>query len=73
MIFSRVLEEAVEQGFVEPDVLFVDATHVKANANKNKYVKALVQEQSKKYQEQLEEEINENRIKHGKKPLGKKA
>jgi len=71
-IFARILEEAVEHGFVEPDVLFIDATHVKANANKNKYVKTLVQEQSKKYQEQLEEEINEDRIKHGKKPLGKK-
>jgi len=71
-IFARILEEAVEHGFVEPDVLFIDATHVKVNANKNKYVKTLVQEQSKKYQEQLEEEINEDRIRHGKKPLGKK-
>lgn len=71
-IFSRILEEAVEHGFVEPDVLFIDATRVKANANKNKYVKTLVQEKSKKYQEQPEEEINEDRIKHGKEPLGKK-
>lgn len=71
-IFARILEEAVEHGFVESDVLFIDATHVKANANKNKYVKELVQEQSKKYQEQLEDEINEDRIRHGKKPLGKK-
>jgi len=31
-----------------------------------------VQEQSKKYQEQFEEEINGDRIRHGKKPLGKK-
>lgn len=71
-IFERILEEAVSHGFVESDVLFVDATHVKANANKNKYVKTIVQEQSKKYQEQLEEEINQDRVAHGKKPLGKK-
>jgi hypothetical protein len=29
--------------------------------------------QSKKYQEQLEEEINDDRVKHGKKPLEKKS
>ncbi|MDT2173327.1 hypothetical protein P7H02_20580, partial [Paenibacillus larvae] len=42
-------------GFIEPDVLFIDATHVKASANKNKYVKQIVQEQSRKYQDQLDE------------------
>ncbi|USB35141.1 IS1182 family transposase [Paenibacillus sp. YPG26] len=71
-IFARILEEALGHGFVEPDVLFMDATHVKANANKNKYEKTMVQEQSKKYQEQLDKEINEDRIQHGKKPFGKK-
>jgi isocitrate dehydrogenase kinase/phosphatase len=35
-IFARILEEAVHHGFVEPDILFIDATHVKVNANKNK-------------------------------------
>ncbi|MVO98031.1 hypothetical protein EDM21_00475 [Paenibacillus sp. N10] len=45
---------------------------MKASANKNKYVKVLIQEQSKTYQEQLEKEINEDRAKHGKKPLVKK-
>lgn len=72
-IFIRILEEAVGHGFVQPDVLFIDATHVKANANKNKYVKEQIQEQSKKYQEQLEKEINEDRIAHGKKPFEKKS
>jgi len=72
-IFLRILEEAVKHGFVEPDVLFVDATHVKANANKNKYVKQVIQQQVRSYQELLEEEINQDRIKHGKKPLRKKS
>ena len=30
-----------------------------------------IQEQTKKYQEQLEEEINQDRVAHGKKPLPK--
>jgi len=72
-IFLRILEEAMRHGFVDPDVLFIDATHVKANANKNKYVKQLIQEQVRSYQQQLEEEINQDRSAHGKKPFGKKS
>lgn len=71
-IFTRILEEAMKYGFVDPDVLFIDATHVKANANKNKYQKKLVQEQNKYYQELLNEEIDADRLAHGKKPLRKK-
>ena len=72
-IFMRILEEAARHGFVQSDVLFIDATHVKANANKHKYVKQIIQEQTKKYQELLEEEINQDRADHGKKPLRKKS
>lgn len=72
-IFMRILEEAARHGFVQPDVLFIDATHVKANANKNKYVKQVIQEQTRKYQEQLEEEINKDREEHGRKALRKKS
>jgi len=71
-IFQRILEEALRHGFVDPDVWFIDSTHVKASANKHKYTKAFIQEQTKKYQEQLEEEINQDRVAHGKKPLPKK-
>lgn len=73
-IFDRIFEEAARHGFLEPDVLlFIDAIHVKASANKNKYVKEIVHEQSRKYQEQLDKEINKDRIAHGKKPFEKKV
>ncbi len=65
--------EAARHGFIEPDVLFIDATHVKASANKNKYVKQIVQEQSRKYQDQLDEEINQDRALHEKETVRKKA
>jgi IS5 family transposase len=71
-IFQRILEEAVRHGFVDPDVLFVDSTHVKASANKHKAIQTVVKEQSRKYQEQLDEEINQDRMAHGKKPFEKK-
>lgn len=72
-IFVRILEQAIQYGFVDSDVLFVDATHVKANANKNKYVKKMVEDHSKTYQQLLDEEINLDRAAHGKKPLRKKS
>src|SRR5690606_2236364 len=38
-IFYRILKEAVELGFVKPETIYIDSTHVKANANKNKFMK----------------------------------
>jgi len=40
-IFERILEEAIACGFIQADAIFIDATHVKASANKNKYIKKL--------------------------------
>ena len=37
--------------------------------NKKKYTKVEVDIQAKHYQEKLEKEINEDRLKHGKSPL----
>lgn len=72
-IFTRILEEACRHGFVDPSVLYIDSTHVKANANKKKFIKQLVQEEQKAYQAHLEDEINQDRLAHGKKPLQKKS
>ncbi len=33
------IEEAIGGGYVKPEVIFVDATHVKANANRKKRIK----------------------------------
>jgi len=71
-IFNKVLIQGVEAGFVDPTVIFIDGTHVKANANKNKRTKVLVKEQTRSYRAELEAEINEVRKDHGQKPLKKK-
>ncbi|STY36109.1 IS1182 family transposase [Listeria fleischmannii] len=68
-IFYRILKQAIEAGFVEPDVAFVDSTHVKANANKHKFKKKLVRKEVRAYQDILEEEINIVREADGKKPF----
>lgn len=68
-IFMHILEQAIEAGFINTDAIFIDATHVKASANKNKYNKVKLEKEVRSYQELLEKEINEDRQAHGKKPL----
>ena len=38
-IFAKILEQAVNQGFVDSQMIFVDSTHVKAHANRHKVKK----------------------------------
>lgn len=72
-IFMVVLTKLHEQELIDMETLFIDGTHIKANANKNKYNKVEVLQYSVKiYQEELDTEINEDRIKHGKKKLKEK-
>lgn len=72
-IFMRILKEAMNLGFIEAEVMFIDSTHVKASANKQKYIKRVVKSQTRSYQEQLDQEINEDRKAHGKKELAPKT
>ena len=72
-IFLGVLKQLYEHELVDMESLFIDGTHIKANANKNKYTKEEVLKQTAKaYQEELDKEINEDRKKHGKKELKEK-
>jgi transposase len=68
-IFSWILEEATNKGLVRAQTVFIDATHVKANANKKKRRKELAQKTARIYDEQLRAEIEADRAAHGKKPL----
>lgn len=68
-IFIRVLMEAIKSGFIKSDTVFIDATHVKASANKKKYIKKMAQHRAHKYKRELMTEINADREEHGKKPF----
>jgi len=68
-IFVRILIEAIECGFIAADAVFIDATHIKASANKNKYIKKMAQHRAHKYKRDLLYEINLDREAHGKKPF----
>jgi len=70
-IFERILMEAVKSGFVDASAVFIDATHIKANANNKKCTNQVVKIKAKHYHKELCEEINKDRENHGKKPLKK--
>ena len=68
-IFGRVVDEIIRHGFIEEDTVFIDGTHIKANANNHKYRKETVEKSAKYYEDELKKEINADREAHGKKPL----
>ncbi len=68
-IFDKILEQAIEYGFVDMETVFGDGTHQKANANKNKHKDVEVEIVKKVYEDAMLEEINKDRIEHGKKPI----
>ena len=62
-IFEKILEEAINSGYVDASAVFIDGTHVKASANKKKNRKVEIEATAKAYQEQLDEET-EKTAKH---------
>lgn len=65
-IFVKIVEQAIKYNLVKGETFFTDSTHKKANANKNKFHEEIQQvvHQRKIW---LEEEINHERNKQGKK------
>lgn len=68
-IFDHILNKALNNRMVDPTIIFVDGTHIKATANKNKRKKEMVAKTAKIYEEQLRAEVNAEREKLGKPPI----
>lgn len=68
-IFDEIVLQAMKRKLVSGKTLYTDSTHLKANANRNKWVKASAQESSGDYLRELEQAVQEDRLAHGKKPL----
>ncbi|HEY5582991.1 MAG TPA: IS1182 family transposase [Ruminiclostridium sp.] len=71
-IFDNIVFQAINKKLVDGKILYTDSTHLKANANKNKFTKEQVKQSTKYYFDELEKDITEDRIAHGKKPLPEK-
>lgn len=68
-IFSWILEKAAEAGLIDAKAIFVDGTHIKANANIKKTGRKTVETTAKRYTKELLKEINEIREAENKKPF----
>ena len=68
-IFEHILNKALNNRMVDPSIIFIDGTHIKASANKKKFQKERVAETAKEYSERLRNEVNTEREKLGKKPI----
>lgn len=68
-IFEHILNKALNNKMVDPNIIFIDGTHIKASANKKKFQKEKVAKTARIYSEQLREEVNAEREKLGKKPI----
>jgi transposase len=72
-IFDAIVGQALARGFVEGRVLYTDSTHLKANANKNKYDLEVVAKSRADYWSALDAAIDADRAAHGKPPQKPKA
>ena len=67
-IFDAIVQQALDRGFVEGRVLYTNSTHLKANANKNKYDLEVVAKSRSDYWSALDAAIDADRASHGKPP-----
>ena len=67
-IFINIVKQVMDYNLINGEIFYTDSTHKKANANKNKYDDCIVQN-TKQRRKWLEDEINEERLKQGKKPF----
>lgn len=68
-IFAKVLEACYHAGYVKGEEVFVDATHIKASANRNKKLKQKVKHEAHVYARELRAEINAERENMDKEPF----
>ena len=68
-VFHWILDEIAAHHMLSPEAVFIDGTYIKASANMKKRIKREIPVAAKKYEEQLMEEINEDRESHEKKPF----
>ncbi|MFW5433023.1 IS1182 family transposase [Paenibacillus apiarius] len=68
-IFDEMVHLAINHKMVDGRLLVTDSTHIRANANNNRYTMQVLEETPHDYLKELEKAINEDRENHGKKPL----
>ncbi len=57
-VFDQILRQADEKDYLRPAHIYMDSTHIKANANKRKTEEVFIEEQRKAYQDTLDQECD---------------
>lgn len=68
-IFDEIVRQAMGHGLVGGRVLYTDSTHLKANANKQKFDVVQVEQTPSAYLHALDAAVDADRQAHGKKPF----
>lgn len=68
-IFDEIVQQGIRRKLIGGRVLYTDATHLKASANKNKFKKEQLEQSTRGYLAELEAAVDADRKVHGKKPL----
>lgn len=68
-IFDAIVEQAIKHGLVDGTVLYSDSTHLKANANKGRYDKAVLAKSRADYWSDLDTAVAQERAAHEQKAL----
>jgi transposase len=63
-IFDEIVHQAMGHNMVSGRVLVTSSTHIKANANKNKFIRKAKTDKHKVYLEELKEAVQEDRLEH---------
>lgn len=71
-IFDHIVEEALELKLADGKHLYTDSTHLKADANKKRFELKDVRKSTKAYLDELDADVAQDRLAHGKKELKKK-
>ena len=66
-IFNKIIDSLIENKLIDPSIIFVDGTHIKANANKKKFFKKEVIKKFSNFEKEIQKEINDYRKEIGKK------
>lgn len=71
-IFDEIVLFAMNKNLIDGKVLYTDSTHLRANANKNKFIKVQVAGSTRSYLAELDKDVETDRLAHNKNPLPQK-
>ncbi len=70
-IFSEILNQIENKGLIDTKYVYIDGTHIKADANKKKFDRVMIEKPENAWSDEIMSVVNELRAEDGKKPFEK--